>query len=129
LLTEGGDFDKLGRGTVWRGEIENCLHQNHIFCVRPNPNKLLPEFLSYQTSSPYGRKYFLSCSKQTTNLASINASQVKAFPVLRPNLDEQERVIKVLSNLDKELQKVESHILMIERLRKELRNYLIHPAD
>ena len=40
LLTEGGDFDKLGRGSVWRGEIENCVHQNHIFVVRPNPKKL-----------------------------------------------------------------------------------------
>ena len=26
LFTEGGDFDKLGRGTVWRGEIPDCLH-------------------------------------------------------------------------------------------------------
>src|SRR5258708_3193712 len=30
LLTEGGDFDKLGRGTVWRGEVPGCLHQNHV---------------------------------------------------------------------------------------------------
>ncbi len=27
LLTEGGDFDKLGRGAVWKSEIPNCLHQ------------------------------------------------------------------------------------------------------
>src|SRR3954463_6283550 len=27
LMTEGGDFDKLGRGAVWRAEIEPCLHQ------------------------------------------------------------------------------------------------------
>ena len=29
LMTEGGDRDKLGRGCVWHGEIEPCLHQNH----------------------------------------------------------------------------------------------------
>ncbi|TOM81398.1 restriction endonuclease, partial [Vibrio parahaemolyticus] len=34
LLTEGGDPDKLGRGHVWRDEIPNCIHQNHIFSVR-----------------------------------------------------------------------------------------------
>lgn len=34
LLTEGGDWDMLGRGTVWHGEILDCIHQNHIFdCV------------------------------------------------------------------------------------------------
>ena len=30
LLTEGGDWDKLGRGTVWHEEIPNCIHQNHL---------------------------------------------------------------------------------------------------
>ena len=38
LLTEGGDWDKLGRGTVWQDEIPNCIHQNHIFRVRTNPD-------------------------------------------------------------------------------------------
>ena len=33
LLTEGGDFDKLGRGAVWNGQIKNCAHQNHVFAA------------------------------------------------------------------------------------------------
>lgn len=74
LMTEGGDFDKLGRGYVWEGEVEGCLHQNHVFAVRVDHSKLNPYFLSYQTGSSYGKAYFLSCSKQTTNLASINVS-------------------------------------------------------
>jgi type I restriction enzyme S subunit len=28
LLTEGGDPDKLGRGSIWNGEIPECIHQN-----------------------------------------------------------------------------------------------------
>ena len=36
LMTEGGDRDKLGRGCVWHGEIEPCLHQNHVFAVQTN---------------------------------------------------------------------------------------------
>ena len=35
LMNEGGDNDKLGRGCVWEGAIEPCLHQNHVFAVRP----------------------------------------------------------------------------------------------
>ena len=45
LFNEGGDFDKLGRGCVWRGEISECVHQNHVFVVRCNSD-LLPEFLA-----------------------------------------------------------------------------------
>ena len=79
LFTEGGDFDKLGRGTVWYGQIEPCLHQNHVFAVRPKPERLIPEFLAYQASSEYGRRYFQLSSKQSTNLASINSTQLKPF--------------------------------------------------
>lgn len=39
LMTEGGDFDKLGRGDVWNGQINPCLHQNHVFAVRTNQLK------------------------------------------------------------------------------------------
>ena len=34
LMNEGGDLDKLGRGSMWRGEFSPCVHQNHVFVVR-----------------------------------------------------------------------------------------------
>ena len=34
LLNEGGDRDKLGRGWVWEGQVEGCIHQNHVFRAR-----------------------------------------------------------------------------------------------
>src|SRR4051794_17800227 len=40
LFTEGGDRDKLGRGWIWRGEILECVHQNHIFRARLRSNLL-----------------------------------------------------------------------------------------
>ncbi len=52
LLTEGGDPDKLGRGAIWQAEIEPCIHQNHIFRVRLNAQKLLPGFASALIASP-----------------------------------------------------------------------------
>lgn len=97
LMTEGGDFDKLGRGTVWRGEIPGCVHQNHVFAVRPDPKYLLPEFLAAWTASTAGRRFFKSSSKQTTNLASINASQVRAAPLLLPPIEVQHEIVEVLS--------------------------------
>ncbi|MDX3669651.1 restriction endonuclease subunit S [Streptomyces europaeiscabiei] len=92
LLTEGGDLDKLGRGAVWDGRIEACLHQNHVFRVRCG-ERLSSDFLALYTASPAGRAYFQRVGKQTTNLASINSTQVKAMPVPVPPLDEQERLL------------------------------------
>lgn len=96
LFTEGGDADKLGRGCVWRGQIDPCLHQNHVFAVRTNVQRLLPEYLSYWASSPRGKAYFLDCAKQTTNLASINSSQLKAMPIPVPPVEEQREVVSAI---------------------------------
>jgi type I restriction enzyme S subunit len=110
VLTEGGDLDKLGRGCVWQGQIEPCLHQNHIFAVRTLTDTLRPEFLALLTSSPYGRLYFLSCAKQTTNLASINSTQLKEFPVLLPPIAEQDRLIQIFNSWDTGIEQTENLI-------------------
>lgn len=100
LMTEGGDFDKLGRGAVWRSQIDPCLHQNHVFAVRAMPEVVDPGYLSALAASEYGRSYFLSCAKRSTNLASINSSQLKAFPVLLPPLSEQRAISQILAAWD-----------------------------
>lgn len=100
LMTEGGDFDKLGRGAVWRAPISLCLHQNHVFAVRPRAGLLDPDYLSALSASSYGRTYFAGCAKRSTNLASINSSQLKAFPVLLPPFDEQRRISAALGTWD-----------------------------
>ena len=96
LLTEGGDPDKLGRGTFWREEIPECIHQNHIFRVRLNADHFLPEFASYEIASPYGKSYFLKHAKQTTGIATINQRVLKGFPLLAPPLSRQRQIVEVL---------------------------------
>jgi type I restriction enzyme, S subunit len=81
LLTEGGDFDKLGRGALWEHDVPNCIHQNHVFRVRVEQSKLLPIFFSNFLRTAEARAYFLGCAKKTTNLASINMTQLKGLPV------------------------------------------------
>ncbi|WP_078883489.1 restriction endonuclease subunit S [Streptomyces sp. CNQ431] len=101
LMTEGGDLDKLGRGTVWRGELERCLHQNHVFAVRPDGLRLDAEYLSLMTRTVHGRCYFESTGVKTTNLASTNSSKILGFPIPLPSLEIQRlRVHTVQRKLD-----------------------------
>lgn len=89
LLTEGGDPDKLGRGTLWRGELPLCIHQNHIFRVRLHDNELRPQFVNWLIGSRWGKAYFSRLAKQTTGIASINKTQLRNFPLLLPPLKVQ----------------------------------------
>lgn len=107
LMTEGGDFDKLGRGAVWQAQIDPCLHQNHVFAVRALADLVDPGYLSALAASEHGRTYFLSCAKRSTNLASINSSQLKAFPVILPPLSEQRGISRILVAWDQAIDATE----------------------
>jgi type I restriction enzyme, S subunit len=108
LLTEGGDWDKLGRGTVWQDEVPGCIHQNHIFRVRLDQTKFDPWYVSALMSSPRGKEFFQAASKQTTNLASINQRQLKSFPIFDLPLDRQRAFVSELDALQSKVNTVKA---------------------
>ena len=110
LMNEGGDFDKLGRGTLWRGEIELCVHQNHVFRVRTDGRVLDPYFLASFSASFAGKRYFVKSSKQSTNLASINSTQLKAFEVPLPSIEEQGVIVDKLQVMADRIEHEKSHL-------------------
>jgi type I restriction enzyme S subunit len=129
LFTEGGDDDKLGRGCVWRGQIDPCLHQNHIFAVRPDRARLLPEFLAEYAASTAGKAYFADCAKRTTNLASINKTQLGALPVPLPSLAEQRTIAAVMSATDSALQAAARVVDQLRCVRDLALAELVENAD
>jgi type I restriction enzyme S subunit len=120
LMTEGGDPDKLGRGCVWNGEISPCLHQNHLFAVRPILEKLRPEFLAMLLGSHYAKLYFMRTAKQTTNLASTNKTTIGQFRILLPDLFEQDAILR---RIEVELKSVNTATIHTEREIELLREY------
>lgn len=96
LFTEGGDRDKLGRGWVWQGEIADCIHQNHVFRARPYLPELLSEFISHHGNT-FGKIWFEAAGKQTINLASINMTMLRRFPVPIPPQKEQQVILDTLT--------------------------------
>ena len=98
LMTEGGDIDKLGRGTIWKGQIPDCLHQNHVFRIRPNRELLEPAFYALVVESDFAKRYFSRVAKRTTNLASTNKTQVRAFRFpLPPTIGEQRQIVNIVA--------------------------------
>lgn len=95
LFNEGGDRDKLGRGWVWRNEVSGCIHQNHVFRMRPYLPEVLPELISHHGNT-FGKTWFQNAGKQTTNLASINMTMLRMFPVPLGPADEQRELLTQL---------------------------------
>lgn len=119
LFNEGGDRDKLGRGWVWNGEIEECIHQNHVFRARPCLPHVESKFVSFHGNF-FGQKWFTQTGKQTTNLASINKGVLSRFPVPLAPLNEQRRIVAKLEEL---LSDLDAGVAALERVRAKLKRY------
>jgi type I restriction enzyme, S subunit len=124
LMTEGGDIDKLGRGALWRGELPDMLHQNHIFAVRPDKT-LDSEFLVFWLDGPVARTYFRTTAKQTTNLAGTNKWTLGNLPVPTPPVNEQRRLVETLDEQTAQIETLIAETVQFIELARERRSALI----
>lgn len=120
LVTEGGDIDKLGRGTVWRDEIKPCLHQNHVFAIRVDQRKLDQDFVAYFLASNSARKYFINTATKTTNLASTNRTHLGNLYIPMPEFEEQ---IAIVAHIETESAKLDKGITLLEQQIAKLKEY------
>lgn len=124
LYTEGGDRDKLGRGTIWRNEIENCVHQNHIFKARVDAERALPLYIAYWSMGTSARNYFYAKGKQSVNLASINKTVLSMLPIPLVSLERQKQVVTEieakLSICDSIEKTVDTALQQAEALRQSI---------
>lgn len=124
LMNEGGDLDKLGRGTLWSGAIDPCVHQNHVFAVRCGPD-LVPSFLDAWSATSQARRYFLIAGKQTTNLASVNKTALGGLPVVVPSKPEQEAIAAVLTDADVLIESLECLLAKKRQLKQAVMHQLL----
>ena len=124
LYTEGGDRDKLGRGTVWRDEIPGCVHQNHVFKARIKTDIAIPEYVAYWSMSTPARNYFYNKGKQSVNLASINKTILSALELPIPSIEQQREVVEHiesrLSVCDSITTTVNAALLEAEAMRQSI---------
>lgn len=127
LLNEGGDRDKLGRGWVWDGQIEGCIHQNHVFRARIRDNRLDPRLLAWYANGP-GRRWFEANGRQTVNLASISLSKISLLPVPVPPKTEQLRMVEALDSHLTALRRSENLLATCVARAEALRRALLTEA-
>ncbi|MCL2830632.1 MAG: restriction endonuclease subunit S [Betaproteobacteria bacterium] len=124
LFNEGGDRDKLGRGWVWYGEVAECIHQNHVYRMRPYLSMMQPELISHHGNT-FGKLWFQHAGKQTTNLASINMTMLRAFPVpVAPAVEQVEILEQIQAQLDNLNKQEQATELAIKQSAAQRQNIL-----
>ncbi|MDO5029956.1 MAG: restriction endonuclease subunit S [Corynebacterium sp.] len=121
LLTEGGDPDKLGRGTIWRDEIPGTIHQNHIFRVRlAEESQWTPEALMAVLSFEEARAYFLKSAKQTTGIATLSKTQLSRTPIRKLNSKSARQISELTEFFQRQEQYLARKVGLLQELHQSL---------
>ena len=104
LIIEGnGSPEQIGRTALFRGEIRDCVHQNHVIRIRPNREVIDPEFLNSYLNGPLGQDEVHSRSRTTSGLRNLSIGRIKEIALPVPSLDEQHRILTHLATMREKL--------------------------
>ena len=104
LVVEGnGSVNQIGRAALWGGQIENCVHQNHLIRVRPGES-LLPEYLTLCWNAPRTAQQIQAVASSTSGLYTLSTSKVKSIRIPVAPLSVQRSVVE---QLDQQLCSIE----------------------
>jgi type I restriction enzyme S subunit len=110
LVIEGnGSADQIGRTALFNGEIEDCVHQNHVIRIRPNQRLILPDYLNGFLNSPPGQKQMRERSRTTSGLFNLSVGRIKSIDVPLPSLNDQQEIFKKLQAMQSKLDALKRH--------------------
>jgi len=126
LVVEGnGNRELVGRTALFKGEIEDCVHQNHVIRVRPNQNSLTSEYLAYFLNSPMGQQSVNKQSMGTSGLFTLSVGRLKKTEVPLPSLPEQRQIAAILSSIDDAIAAARASVEASKALKMQLINQLL----
>ena len=122
LLVEGnGSRTEIGRCALWSGEIEDCVHQNHIIRVRL-PTGVIPKYADIFLNSPIGQAAIQQTASSTSGLYTLSISKVRRLPLALPPTEEQqaivERVTDQIAVIDQVSDSVQQQLVCTASLRQ-----------
>jgi hypothetical protein len=80
LVVEGnGSPAEIGRMAIWKGEIANCVHQNHIIRARLL-GAIPPAYVAAYWNSPEGASRVLDVASSTSGLYTFERQQGRSPP-------------------------------------------------
>lgn len=101
LVIEGnGSVDQIGRTALFRGEIEDCVHQNHVIRVRPHQDRVIPKYLNAFLNSPAGQDEMQARSRSTSGLHTLSVGRIKELRIPLPSLALQDGIVARLDHIE-----------------------------
>ena len=112
-----------GKVAIYEGIPEILCFASYLIKISPKES-VFSKFLFYFLNSEIGRTQLFS-GKRGSAQPNINSQSIKAIKVPLPPLEEQQKIAKILSTVDKKLELERKRKEKLERIKRGLMNDLL----
>lgn len=128
LVVEGnGSLSEIGRCALWRGEVAECVHQNHIIRVRCYSG-INPPYFHWFLNSTQGCDIVTRVASSTSGLYTLSVSKVQRIVVPMAPALEQQQVISRIEALFDVADAIESSVEAARRRADKLEQSILARA-
>lgn len=100
LLSHINSVEHIGKSAIYQGAPETLIHGMNLLLLRPNRDLVIPEYLHFGLRSRRIRDHIRARCKRAVNQASINQKELGAIELPIPSIDEQRRIVDLLSRAE-----------------------------
>ena len=124
LFNRTNSFDLVGRTAIF--DIEgDFVFASYLIRLRTDEKKLNPFFLNCYFNTDEIQTRLKSIATRAVSQSNISATRLKGFPVLKPNLDDQEEIVAHAKALDRKLSVHRSKLEQFQDLFRTLLHELM----
>ena len=128
LLVEGnGSRTEIGRCALWNGEVEDCVHQNHIIRVRLATG-VLPQYVNIFLNSPIGQFAIQQAASSTSGLYTLSVNKVKRLSLPLPPTAEQQAIADCVEGHAAGIEHIDTTLTDKLSSATRLRQSILHQA-
>jgi len=107
-LLQNGEVLLIGKGFknsawVYEESFGPAVASSIFFVIRPDQNRVMPEYLSVVFNTPQTQSYFQTLGAGSS-IPSIRKSELEAFPLHLPPLAIQDKIVGIKRIQDKDLE-------------------------
>lgn len=111
-------------GSTWVSDGRQFYYKDGNLTQIDNNQNINTKFLSYLFESDYLKRQYLGQSNGSAQVA-LTIEKLKKLVIALPSIDEQDRIVSILLNVDNEIKEYENKKQKLEELKKGLMQQLL----
>jgi type I restriction enzyme S subunit len=99
LFNRTNSKELVGKTGLWRGAFE-AVPASYLIRFRVDHKRVLPEYIWAYMNTPFMKQVLFEKARRAIGMANINAQELRALPVVIPDLETQCTFAKLLADIN-----------------------------